>query len=446
MAIRVGMVSLGCPKNQVDAEIMLGLIEDGGFEIVNDAGVSDVVIINTCGFIESAKEESIENILEFCTLKEEGRIKCVVITGCLAERYKDEVAKEIPEADVILGIGSNSQIVSAIKEALAGQKIREFAEKNKLPFNGRRILANLSFYAYVKIAEGCDNCCSYCAIPMIRGRYRSRASKDIIDEVKNLVDDGVTEIILVAQDTTRYGEDLDGDESIVSLLKELCRIDGLHWIRILYSYPERITDEFLDVMASEPKIVKYLDMPIQHVNSDILAAMNRQSDEESLRALIEKIRTKMPDITLRSTLIAGFPGETQEQFEQLSEFVKEMRFDRMGCFAYSQEENTKAAKMPNQLDEDTKRHRAEIINEQQTYIMISKNEELVGREVEVVVEGFDRYAECYFGRSAADAPDIDPKIFFTSEVKPTIGEYIKVKIEQAIDCDLIGVHINEYSE
>lgn len=446
MAIRVGMVSLGCPKNQVDAEIMLGLIEDGGFEIVNDAGVSDVVIINTCGFIESAKEESIENILEFCKLKEEGRIKCVVITGCLAERYKDEVAKEIPEADVILGIGSNSQIVSAIKEALAGQKIMEFAQKNKLPFNGRRVLANLSFYAYVKIAEGCDNCCSYCAIPMIRGRYRSRSSKDIIDEVKDLVNDGVTEIILVAQDTTRYGEDLGSGESLTSLLNELCEIDGLHWIRILYSYPERITDEFLDVMASQPKIVKYLDMPIQHVNSDILAAMNRQSDEQSIRALIDKIRTKMPDITLRSTLIAGFPGETQEQFEQLSEFVRDVQFDRMGCFAYSQEENTKAAKMANQLDEDTKKHRAEIINEQQTYIMVSRNEEFVGREVEVVVEGFDRYAECYFGRSAADAPDIDPKIFFTSEVKPTIGQYIKVKIEQAIDCDLIGVHINEYSE
>lgn len=446
MAIRVGMVSLGCPKNQVDAEIMLGLIEDGGFEIVNDAGVSDVVIINTCGFIESAKDESIENILEFCTLKEEGRIKCVVITGCLAERYKDEVAKEIPEADVILGIGSNSQIVRAIKDALDGQKIREFAEKSKLPFNGRRVLANLSFYAYVKIAEGCDNCCSYCAIPMIRGRYRSRAPKDIIDEVKNLVSDGVSEIILVAQDTTRYGEDLDGGESITSLLNELCGIDGLHWIRILYSYPERITDEFLDVMASQPKIVKYLDMPIQHVNTDILAAMNRQSDEESIRALIEKVRAKMPDITLRSTLIAGFPGETQEQFDQLSDFVRDMRFDRMGCFAYSQEENTKAAKMPNQIDEEIKQHRAQIINEQQTYIMISKNEELVGKEVEVVVEGFDRYAECYFGRSAADAPDIDPKIFFTSDEKPSIGEYINVKIEQAIDCDLIGVHINEYSE
>lgn len=446
MAIRVGMVSLGCPKNQVDAEIMLGLIEDGGFEIVNDAGVSDVVIINTCGFIESAKEESIENILEFCKLKEEGRIKCIVITGCLAERYKDEVAKEIPEADVILGIGSNSQIVSAIKEALDGQKIREFDKKSKLPFNGRRVLANLSFYAYVKIAEGCDNCCSYCAIPMIRGRYRSRSSKDIIDEVKSLVSDGVSEVILVAQDTTRYGEDLDSGESLTSLLNELCQIDGLHWIRILYSYPERITDEFLDVMANQPKIVKYIDMPIQHVNADVLAAMNRQGDEQSIRALIDKIRTKMPDITLRSTLIAGFPGETQEQFEQLSDFVRDMQFDRMGCFAYSQEENTKAAKMPNQLDEETKNHRAEIINEQQTYIMISKNENLVGNEVEVVVEGFDRYAECYFGRSAADAPDIDPKIFFTSKEKPNIGEYIKVKIEQAIDCDLIGVHINEYSE
>lgn len=442
MATRVGMVSLGCPKNQIDAEHMLYDLKKAGFELVADAALADVVIVNTCGFIESAKQEAIDTILEFCTLKQEGRIKAVICTGCLAERYRDEVLKEIPELDAVIGIGSNGKLVDIIRDIYAGESsVADFGAKDALCMNGGRIISTQPFYAYLKIAEGCDNCCTYCAIPSIRGRFRSRTMEDILEEAKWLADNGVTELVVIAQDTTRYGEDLYGKPQLAKLLKELCRIDGFKWIRTLYAYPERITDELLEVIASEDKLVKYLDIPLQHCNKEILKRMNRQGDRETLTALINKIRSKIPGVTLRTTLITGFPGETDEQFEELCEFVKEMRFERLGCFAYSAEEGTVAAEMDDQVPLKIRERRAEIIMEEQMFISDSLNEEELDKTVEVVTEGFDRYAECWFGRSAKDAPEIDGKIFFISDTKLREGEYVNVHIDDTMDYDLIGTKV-----
>ena len=442
MATRVGMVSLGCPKNQIDAEHMLYDLKKAGFELVADAALADVVIVNTCGFIESAKQEAIDTILEFCTLKQEGRIKAVICTGCLAERYRDEVLKEIPELDAVIGIGSNGKLVDIIRDIYAGESsVADFGAKDALCMNGGRIISTQPFYAYLKIAEGCDNCCTYCAIPSIRGRFRSRTMEDILEEAKWLADNGVTELVVIAQDTTRYGEDLYGKPQLAKLLKELCRIDGFKWIRTLYAYPERITDELLEVIASEDKLVKYLDIPLQHCNKEILKRMNRHGDRETLTALINKIRSKIPGVTLRTTLITGFPGETDEQFEELCEFVKEMRFERLGCFAYSAEEGTVAAEMDDQVPLKIRERRAEIIMEEQMFISDSLNEEELDKTVEVVTEGFDRYAECWFGRSAKDAPEIDGKIFFISDTKLREGEYVSVHIDDTMDYDLIGTKV-----
>lgn len=438
MPIKVGMVSLGCPKNQVDAELLLSKIKNDGYVLEPDSGNCDVVIINTCGFIESAKQEAIENILEFITLKKEGTIKKIIVTGCLAERYRDEIAKEMPEVDAIIGIGSNDKIVDAIKGVMRGEKVYLYGEKSDLPLEGDRVLTTLPFYAYLKIAEGCDNCCSYCAIPSIRGRFRSRPMESIVKEAESLAARGVKELIVVAQDTTRYGQDLYGEYKLAELLRKLAQIDGFRWIRVLYAYPERITDELLEVMASEPRIAKYIDIPLQHCNKQILRDMNRPGDRETIEALIRKVREKVPGITVRTTLIAGFPGETEEQFEELCQFVKDMRFDRLGCFAYSPEEGTPAAEMEGQLDEQLKIHRAEIVTEEQMNIMAQQNEKKVGQVVTVVTEGFDRFGECYFGRSEADAPDIDGKIFFTSEKKLSVGDFVKVALEDTLDLDLIG--------
>lgn len=442
MSVRVGMVSLGCPKNQVDAEHMLYSLRSEGFEIVQDAALSDVVIVNTCGFIESAKQEAIDTILEFCTLKQEGRIKAVICTGCLAERYREEVLNEIPELDAVIGIGSNDKLCSIIREVLERQEsITDFGDKCGLCLEGGRIISTQPFYAYIKIAEGCDNCCTYCAIPSIRGRFRSRKLEDIISEAKWLAENGVTELVVVAQDTTRYGEDIYGEPSLAKLLRELCRIDGLKWIRTLYAYPERITDELLDAIAEEEKLVKYLDIPIQHCNKEVLKRMNRHGDRETLTALIHKIRRRIPGITLRTTLIAGFPGETDEQFEELCEFVREMRFDRLGCFAYSAEEGTPAAGMEDQIPLKIRERRAELIMEEQMFISDSLNEKALDKTIEVVTEGFDRYAECWYGRSAADAPEIDGKIFFISDTKLREGDYVSVHIDDTLDYDLIGTRI-----
>lgn len=443
MSTRVGMVSLGCPKNQVDAEHMLYDLRQNGFEIVADAALADVVVINTCGFIESAKQEAIDTILEFCTLKQEGRIKAVIATGCLAERYRDEMMKEIPELDAVIGLGSNNKLVDIIRQIYSDSKpVCSYGNKTDLSMEGGRIISTEPFYAYLKIAEGCSNCCTYCAIPSIRGRFRSRKMEDIISEAQWLAENGVTELVVVAQDTTRYGEDIYGKPMLAELLKKLCRIEGFKWIRTLYCYPERITDELLDTIAAEDKLVKYLDMPIQHCNGDILKAMNRQGDKEFLTGLIKKIRDKVPGIILRTTLIAGFPGETEEQFDELCEFVNEIRFERLGCFAYSPEEGTKAFDMPNQVHLKDREHRADIIMEAQMVISDRLNEKAMGKTFEVVCEGFDRYAECYFGRSAADAPEIDGKIFFDSDKKIRVGEYVKVLVDDTLDYDLIGSRID----
>ena len=446
MAIKVGMVSLGCPKNQVDAEQILYKLREDGFEIKADAAMADVVLINTCGFIESAKQESIETILEFCTLKNEGRLKSVIITGCLAERYKEEILKEIPEASAVVGIGCNSDITKAIMATLEGEHVEMFDDKTKLDIDAKRIISTTPFYAYLKISEGCDNHCTYCAIPSIRGKFRSRKKESIIEEAKWLAKNDVKELIIVAQDSTRYGEDLYGKSELPSLLRDLAKIDGLKWIRVLYCYPERITDELIDVIASEEKIVKYLDIPIQHSNDGILKRMNRHSDEKSLRELIAKLRERVEGIIIRTTLIAGFPNESDEEFESLCNFVKEMKFDRLGCFAYSQEEGTVAAKFDNQIELEVRERRAELIMEEQMRISDENNEKQVGKTLEVVVEGFDRYAECFFGRSYADAPEIDGKIFFTSTEKLTIGEFVYVEIESTMDYDLIGAVTDELTK
>lgn len=438
MSIRVGMVSLGCPKNQVDAEHMLYNLREEGCEIIADAALADVVVVNTCGFIESAKQEAIETILEFCTLKEEGRIKAVIVTGCLAERYREEIKTEMPEVDAVIGIGSNELLGTVIKKVLSGEgDICTFGDKYSLIIGGRRIISTEN-YAYLKIAEGCDNCCTYCAIPSIRGRFRSRKMESVIDEAKWLASVGFKEIVLVAQDTTRYGEDIYGKPMLAELMREISKIDGLKWIRTLYAYPERITDELIDVIAKEEKCVKYLDIPIQHCDGEVLRRMNRAGDEASLRGLVKKLRERVPGIILRTTLIAGFPGETEEQFERLCEFVKDVRFDRLGCFAYSAEEGTPAADFSDQIDEDVKLKRADIIMQEQMLISDELNQSYIGKTIEVVTEGFDRYAECYFGRSAMDAPEIDGKIFFTSPCPRALGEYVNVLIDDVMDYDLIG--------
>ena len=445
MAVRVGLVSLGCPKNQVDAEHIVYNLREEGYEIIPDAALADVAVINTCGFIESAKQEAIDTILEFCTLKSEGRIKAVIVTGCLAERYKAEIRSELPEVDAVVGLGANELLGEIIKKVLAGETADMSGDKYSLIIDARRIVSTDTF-AYLKIAEGCDNHCTYCAIPSIRGKLRSRKIESIVDEAKWLAKVGFKELILVAQDTTVYGLDLYGKPMICELLRELCKIDGLKWIRTLYSYPERITDELIELIASEEKLVKYLDIPIQHCNDRILKRMNRKSTKAELVSLVKKLRERIPGVILRTTLIAGFPGETEEEFEELCEFVNEMKFDRLGCFAYSQEEGTPAALLPDQLDEEEKQRRADTVTETQMLISDRQSEERVGKDIEVVVEGWDKWAECYFGRSYAEAPEIDGKIFFTSESPRTVGEYVKVHIDGTMDYDLLGSVVNESAE
>lgn len=446
MPTKIGMVSLGCPKNQVDAELLMHTLHQEGFELNQDPALADVVIINTCGFIESAKQEAIDNILEYITLKKEGRIKKIIVTGCLAERYRREISEEMPEVDAIVGIGSNAEIADIVRDTLHDKKVYRFGEKCDLPLEGGRIISTLPFYAYLKIAEGCDNCCSYCAIPSIRGRFRSRPMENVLEEAHWLAGRGVQELVVVAQDTTKYGQDLYGEYKLPELLQKLAQIDGFRWIRVLYAYPERITDELLDVIASEPKIAKYLDIPLQHCDADILRAMNRPGNRQELTALIAHIREKVPGITLRTSLIAGFPGETEENFTHLCEFVKETEFDRLGCFAYSQEGGTPAGEREDQVDEQVRTDRAEMVMEEQMTIMARKNEEKIGSSILCVVEGFDRYGECFFGRSEADAPDIDGKVFFSSKNKLAVGQFVTVRVDDVMDLDLIGAVTDEHPE
>ena len=434
----VGIVSLGCAKNRVDAEMMLYQLHKAGFILKQDHAMADAVIVNTCGFIESAKQESIDEILELAQLKKEGKIKAIIVTGCLAERYQSEVMKELAEADAVIGIGKNADIADVVRKALDGEKVESFPDKMALPMEGGRVQSTDRHWAYLKIADGCDNCCTYCAIPLIRGGFRSRKMENIVEEAERLVKNGVKELNVIAQDTTRYGEDIYGELKLSELLRQLCKIDGLKWIRILYCYPDRITDELLDTIREEEKIVKYIDLPLQHCSGRILRAMNRRGDKESLLALIDRIRERIPGVILRTTLIAGFPGETDEDFEELCDFVAKARFERLGCFAYSQEEDTPAAILPDQVDEDVKNHRAELITEQEALIIDSFCDSVVGKEIDVLVDGFDRYADCWTGRSAYDAPEVDPVVFFTAEKRPSPGDIVRVKITDHIDCDLTG--------
>ena len=439
MNYKVGIVSLGCAKNQVDAEMLLFTLKNKGFTIVNDPADADAVIVNTCGFIDSAKQESIDEIIELGKLKQEGTIKAIIVTGCLAERYKNEITKQLYEVDAAIGIGANQKIADVVLEALNGKKTELFPDKLLLPMEGGRVQSTPFYSAYLKVAEGCDNCCTYCAIPLIRGHFRSRQPDDVIKEAEQLAANGVKELNVIAQDTTRYGEDLFGEPYLAKLLKRLCKIDGFKWIRVLYCYPDRVTDELIDVIAEEDKIVKYIDIPLQHCNGEVLKNMNRRGDRESLTALLNKIKSKIPNVIFRSTFITGFPGETEEQFEELADFAAEIKFQRLGCFPYSKEEDTKASLMENQIDDDIKQKRADIIMEHQQSVMAQYCESLVGSEVEVLVEGYDKLAECFFGRTYADAPEVDGCVFFTCNCeKPKTGDFVKVKITDYMGCDPVG--------
>lgn len=437
MAETVGMISLGCAKNQVDGEMLLAALEAGGFQAV-EADEADIVIVNTCGFIDSAKKESIDAILELARLKEEGAIQKIVVTGCLAERYREEIHRELPEVDGVFGIGANADICGCFREMLETGFAQRFPEKQAMPLCGARRLSSPGFSAYLKIAEGCDNRCSYCAIPLIRGGYRSRPMESIEEEARTLVAGGAKELVLIAQDTTRYGLDLYGGYSLAKLLTRLCAIEGLVWLRVLYCYPDSITDELLDVMAKEEKVVPYMDIPLQHASGKILRAMNRRGDRQSLLALMKKIREKVPGVVLRTTLITGFPGESEEDFQELMQFVLDVGFERLGCFAYSREEGTPAASLPGQIDEEVKEHRAQLITETQLGIMERQGQGLIGRRLTVLTEGFEEESGYWYGRSYMDAPDVDGKIYFTAQVPPQPGDFVSVLVEDCAAGELTG--------
>ena len=439
MSVRVGMVSLGCPKNQVDAELMLGHLADAGYDLVEDAAMADVAIVNTCGFIESAKSEAIEEILELAALKKEGRIKALVVTGCMAERYRDAVLEELPEVDAVVGIGSNHKIAEIIGRIANESGFASYGEKEELQMCGRRIRTTLPFYSYLRIADGCNNKCAFCAIPMIRGKFRSRPMEELVKEAETLASKGVKELTVIAQDTTEYGSDLYGKRMLPELLNQLCEVDGLKWIRVLYCYPEKITDELLDVIANQPKMCKYIDMPIQHVSKHVLRDMHRPGDRQSLTDLIAHIREKVPGVTLRTTLMTAFPGETQEDFEELIDFVREVKFERLGCFIWSAEEDTPAFDLPDRVDPATAAQREESIIDEQSRIIDEWCEGMIGKQTEVMVEGFDRLAECYHGRSQGAAPEIDGKIFFDTDGKKLVpGQFVNVEITDFMGCDPVG--------
>lgn len=435
---KVGMISLGCPKNQVDGEALLAKLAAAGYQIVNEIENSDVMIVNTCGFIEDAKREAIDTILEVAQYKEAGVISALVVTGCLAERYQDEILKEMPEVDAVIGIGANADIVKVCDKALCGIQTSNYPNKCYLPIDDERLLSTPSHWAYLKIAEGCDNRCSYCAIPGIRGKFRSRKIESVVDEAKSLVNRGVKEIILVAQDTTKYGQDLYGEYSLDKLLKELVKIDGLEWIRLFYCYPQRITDSLIEVIANEEKVCNYIDIPLQHSDTTVLKNMNRVGDGNDYRMLLDKMRKAIPDLALRTTFMVGFPGETDEQFENLCDFVKDMKFDKMGCFTFSPEEDTPAFDMDNQIDEDVKKRRQEVLMNAQYSITEASNKSRVGNVYKVIIDSFADGK--YTGRSYMDSPEIDSGIIFTSNKKLNIGDFVNVKITDFDGYDLIGEH------
>ncbi len=439
MNYKIGMISLGCPKNQVDAEHMLALMDAEGWEIVDYVDGCDAVIVNTCGFIDDAKKEAIENILDMVELKKEGVISKIIVTGCLAQRYKDEIVKEIPEVDAVIGIGANGDIIKTVEEVMSGvDTIEKYPPQCELPLEGQRILTTPQYWAYLKIGEGCSNRCTYCTIPSIRGNMRSRSMENVIDEAKQLAESGVKELILIAQDTTSYGLDLYGELKLPELLNELCKIDSIEWIRLLYCYPDRITDELIETMKNQEKVVNYIDLPLQHADDKILKAMNRRGDQALIRNVISKLREEIPDVVIRTTFIVGFPGEGEEEFETLAEFVNEIEFDRLGVFTFSPQEGTPAFDMEDQVDEDIKARRGEVIMQDQYSIMEEKNNEKIGKTYRVVVEDYDGYSDSYTGRTYMDAPEIDGLVKFTSHKDLDIGNFVDVEIFDVEDYDLIG--------
>lgn len=432
-------ISLGCDKNLVDSEVMLGLLAKEGYQMVDDEQEADVIVINTCCFIHDAKEESIQTILEMAQYKEEGRLKALIVTGCLAQRYQQDILDEIPEVDAVLGTTAYTEIARAIEEALEGKGKVTTEDLNALPLTDpHRIVTTGGHYAYLKIAEGCGKHCTYCIIPKLRGDYRSVPMERLIAEAKDLAEQGVRELILVAQETTLYGKDLYGEKSLYRLLKELCRIDGIRWIRILYCYPEEIDDPLIQVIKEEKKICHYLDLPIQHASDEVLRRMGRRTSKEQLKAVIGKLREEIPDICLRTTLITGFPGETKEQHEELMEFVDEMEFDRLGVFTYSPEEDTPAAEMPDQIPEEIKEERQAELMELQQDIAFDAAENMIGKEVLVMVEGKVADENAYVGRTYKDAPGVDGLIFINTEEELMSGDFAKVKVTGALEYDLIG--------
>ena len=446
MGKKVAMVSLGCAKNQVDAEQMLCLLHEAGYEITTEVEYCDVAIVNTCGFIESAKSEAIQEILELGLLKNEGKIGKILVSGCLSQRYKDQLMEELPEVDGILGCGSYGDIVSAVDGVLEGDKPRRFGDINADPEELGRVLTTPDYYAYLKIAEGCNKRCTYCVIPSVRGNYRSIPMDSLVREAKKLVENGAKELILVAQETTVYGIDLYGEKMLPELLRKLCTIEGLVWIRLLYCYPEEITEELIQVMKEQPKVCHYLDMPIQHASDKILAKMGRKTRKEELEGIIAKLREEIPDICLRTTLISGFPGETEKDHEELLDFVNRMEFDRLGVFPYSQEENTPAAEMPDQVEESVKLERQAEIMELQQDIAFDKDESMIGRSLLAMIEGKVADENAYVARTYRDAPNVDGYLFINTSRELMTGDFVQARVTGAYEYDLIGELEDEFTK
>ena len=441
--MKIGFVSLGCSKNQLDTEVMLHELMSAGYEITPEETEADIVIVNTCAFIESAKKESIDNIIDIGWLKEHKNLKGIIVTGCLAERYRDEIFTELPEVDAVLGVGSIHNIVTAVKNVEKGVKYSSYEKNDCVKLGGDRVLTTPEYAAYLKIGEGCDNRCTYCAIPLIRGKFRSRPMEDLVAEAKQLDELGVKELSIIAQDITRYGIELYGPYKLAELIHRITEETNIPWIRLLYCYPDKITDELVAEIRDNDRVVKYIDLPLQHISDSVLKRMNRHGDGKMIRDVIAKLRREVPGIVIRTTFIVGFPGETDEDFDELSRFVDEAKFDRMGAFTYSREEGTPAFDFDDQIDEQTKRDRADILMKQQMAISEARNETLVGKTLKVLCEDFDPVSESYYGRSYMDAPDIDGKIFFSSAKKLESGTFVNVHIDSAEGNDLVGHAIIE---
>lgn len=436
--MRVGLVSLGCPKNQVDAEMILASLRWDGAEIVDCTDGADVVIINTCAFIDDAKKEAIDSILDMAELKKEGVVGKIIVTGCLSQAHGSDILKEMPEVDAVVGIGANSRIADIVKSVAGGETVFDCPDVSCMCLEGQRLLTTPEYWAYLRISDGCSNKCSYCAIPGMRGGLRSRKIETIVEEARQLAAAGTKEIVLIAQDTTAYGRDIYGEHKLPALLNKLCSVSGIEWIRLLYCYPDEVTDELIDVMEFQPKVLKYIDLPLQHADDKILKAMNRRGSQADIRSLVGKLRRRIPGIVIRTTLITGFPGEGEDEFERLAVFVNELEFDRLGCFVFSPQEGTAAFSLPGDVDEETKIRRREIIMEDQLRIVEEKNLKKIGTAFKVLVEEYDAYTDSYTGRTYMDAPEIDGFVTFTSQKTFNPGDFADVVITGCRDYDLLG--------